>query len=361
MPTDAPPTVGDRTAVIVVPRQRWSLAVRSLEAVLAELPDGAQLVYVDGGSPGRVRRELEAMVASVGGVWIRRNCVLTGNEGRNLAMEHVDREFVVSVDNDVIPHPGWIDRMIECADETGAGVVGPLIFHGPKPESANIHIAGGEIGIDGRVMTVNDRHHSYCDIDDVESQLERTRSTQLEFHTIMIRADFIREIGGFDEKLITFGDHEDLTLAAIEHGVDVWFEPAARVTYLTMIPLSEDEIGYWQLRWCEDWNRSSLVHFSDKWNIVPSAGWPVEARLWGTRERTRWYHGRNKLYKYGGLMVRGLNKNTATAKLTRRFEERLMARQSWHEVVRRQREGLPAPALRSVPSRRPAPVLRPAA
>ncbi|MEM8745928.1 MAG: glycosyltransferase [Actinomycetota bacterium] len=336
-------SVGERTSVIVVPRQRWSLAVRSLEAVLAELPEGAQLVYVDGGSPDEIRRQLQTMVEAAGGVWIHRDCILTGNEGRNMAMEFVDREFVVSVDNDVIPHPGWIDRMVECADETGAGVVGPLIFHGPKPESANIHIAGGAIEIHDGVMTTNDRHHSYLNVDQVEDQLERRETTQLEFHTIMIRADLIREIGGFDENLITFGDHEDLTLAAIERGVGVWFEPAARITYLTMIALDENEIGYWQLRWCEEWNRTSLEHFGRKWKIETSSGWPVTARLWGTRERTRWYHGRNKLYKYGGLMVRGLNKKPATAKMSRHLEERLMSRRTDAEVQRRVDEGLPVP------------------
>lgn len=328
-------TPGNRVTVAVVPRQRWSLAVRSLTAVIERMPTGTELIYVDGGSPEVVSDELRSMVESVDGVWIRRDCVLSGNEARNLLVDQLSREFVVFIDNDALPGDGWIERLVECADDTGAAVVGPLILHGPSEEFGQIHVAGGEIEIVDGVMTRNDRHHSYEQIDDVEDELVRCETTQLEFHSIMLRTDFALSIAPFDEALLTFGDHEDVVLLALADGLGVWFEPASRVTYLTMIRLDEGEVGYWQMRWCEDWNRRSLECFAQKWDIAVDEGWTLEARLWGTRERSRWYHGRGKLYNYGGKAVRLLNKQQSTARLSRGLEERLMSRRSSPEFDRR--------------------------
>lgn len=342
--------LGDRVTVAVSPRQRWSLAVRSLASVLERMPEGAELIYVDGGSPAEISAELKTMVDSVDGVWIRRDCVLSGNEARNLFVDQLDREFTVFIDNDALPHEGWVENLVACADETGAAVVGPLIMHGPNEAFGQIHVAGGDIEIVDGVMIENSRHHSYEQVEDVEDQLVRCETTQLEFHSIMLRSDFARSIAPFDEELLTFGDHEDIVLLAKKAGLGVWFEPASRVTYLTMIRLDEYEVGYWQMRWCEDWNRRSLEHFAEKWDIAVDEGWTLEARLWGTRERSRWYHGRGKLYNYGGKAVRALNKQPITARLTRDLEERLMSRHMAPEFARREKAGLSSAKRQPAPS-----------
>ncbi len=306
------------------------------------MPVGSQLIYVDGGAPTDVSAELQSLVEQHGGEWIRRDCVLAGNEARNLAMPFVDREFVVFIDNDVIPAPEWVERLIECADETDAAVVGPLILHGPSEQSKQIHIAGGRLSIVDGVMVENHHLHAYQDIDAVRSQLERQRSDQLEFHSILMRSSFARDIAPFDEEIRTMGENEDVTLAATARGLECWFEPSASVTYLTMIRLEDYELGYWQLRWSEEWNRRSLERCGEKWGISVDEGWPVNARMWATRERTRWYHGRSALYSNAGKTVRGLNKHIWLSRLTRGIEERVMSRHKRVEIDRRTSAGLSA-------------------
>src|SRR5207249_8335576 len=51
---------------------------------------------------------------------------LVPNEARNIGLRRVRTRYVVFIDNDAVPAPGWLERMVECAEETGAWVVGPL-------------------------------------------------------------------------------------------------------------------------------------------------------------------------------------------------------------------------------------------
>ena len=54
-----------------------------------------------------------------------------------------ETEYVVFVDNDVLYTEGWLDRLVACADETGAEVVAPLTCQG-LPAHTEIHHAGGD-------------------------------------------------------------------------------------------------------------------------------------------------------------------------------------------------------------------------
>ncbi len=323
---EADRSYGSRLSVVVVPRQRWSIAERSLAAVLATLPSGTQLIYVDGGSPPRISANLERMVRNTNGVWLRKDCVLMGNEARNLGIAHADREFVLSVDNDVVPSAQWIERLIDRADSTGAAIVGPLILHGSDESSDVVHIAGGRLRIDDGVLTVNTRDHALERLEAIRDTLTAHASSQLEFHALLIRKSFLDEIGPLDEQLLSMGDHEDLMLTAARRGRETWFEPASVVTYLTMIPLDEDEIGYWRLRWSDAFNGASLDHFARQWQIDPRRGWPGHARQWAASERTRWMHGRTRLHSYAGRALRRAFWTPAIANPARGLEDRAIGR-----------------------------------
>src|SRR4030095_61230 len=73
-------------------------------------------------------------------------------EARALALPHVDTEYVCFIDNDVLVTPGWLDRLVRCADETEAWAVGPL-YCNENPALGRIHMAGGQAHVveeDGR-------------------------------------------------------------------------------------------------------------------------------------------------------------------------------------------------------------------
>lgn len=321
-------------SVVVVPRQRWSFAERSLAAVLEHLPAGVQLVYVDGGSPSHISGRLEEAVGAASGVWIRRDCVLAGNEARNLGLRAATGRYVVFVDNDVVPRAGWIEALVRCADETDAAAVGPIILQGRDESTAVVHSADGDLIIDDGVLA-NVQRYVLEDVDKVAGTIGRRRTETLEFHAILVRREVLDEVGPFDEQLKSMADHEDLMLSIRRAGREVWVEASSVVVYLTMVPLDPDEVAYWQLRWSEQWNRASIARFTEKWGLAIDAGWPAGAVQWSSAERTRWYEGRTRLQHHAGRVARRAFHTPVLSDPSRRFEQRVVSRRGSEEVARR--------------------------
>ena len=136
--------------IIVTQRERMSLTERSLESVLADRSQPFRLIYVDGGAPDQTRIYLERRGAEAGFKLIRRPDFLWPNAARNLALPFVDTRYVVFIDNDVVVEPGWLKKLVACAQETGAALVGPLYLWSDGVGNACIHMAGGTLTRCGR-------------------------------------------------------------------------------------------------------------------------------------------------------------------------------------------------------------------
>src|SRR3989442_10401531 len=109
--------------VIVVPRERFSFVPRSLECLYKETSVPFNLVYVDGGSPEKTKRYLEAEARARGFQLIRSPRYLTPTEARNLGLQQTRSKYVVFIDNDVLVSPGWLGALLRCAEETSAWLV----------------------------------------------------------------------------------------------------------------------------------------------------------------------------------------------------------------------------------------------
>src|SRR5258705_2988727 len=132
-----------RTTVVVAPREQFGWTRSALESIFAHTEVPYDLVYVDGGSPAPVRRYLALRARQRGFRIIRTEHHLSPMAARALALPHVDTEYVCFIDNDVLVTPGWLGRLIRCADETEAWAVGPL-YCNENPALGRIHMAGGE-------------------------------------------------------------------------------------------------------------------------------------------------------------------------------------------------------------------------
>lgn len=262
-----------RATIVVVPRERFSAARESLESVLADTEKPYELVYVDGGSPRKLRRWLEAQAAEHGFELIRRDRYLSPNEARNIGLAAVaDTEFVAFLDNDVLVKPGWLKKLIECADETGAAAVGPLTC---EYDFDTVHFAGGEVEINEEkedeevARRVHDKmYHPQRKLETVRDELVRQEVQLCEFHCVMARTDALREIGGLDEGLLNTREHLDFSLSLAKKGGSVWFEPESVVAYIPPPPLERSDVHFFMLRWSNDWERRSLNHFRQKWDLV---------------------------------------------------------------------------------------------
>ena len=94
--------------VVVVPRERFSVARRALRALFASTPEPFRLVYIAAGAPPALARSLARQAQARGFQVVEDRRVLTPNQARNLALPYVDTRYVAFIDNDVLPEPGWL-------------------------------------------------------------------------------------------------------------------------------------------------------------------------------------------------------------------------------------------------------------
>ena len=90
-----------------------------------------------------------------------------------------------------------------------------------------------------------------------------------EFHSVLVDARRLREVGPLDEELPSLLEHIDLGFALQSGGGEIWFEPAVEVTYLPGDVRSRDARRYFVTRWSDAWNEASVRRFRDKWQLRP--------------------------------------------------------------------------------------------
>lgn len=217
----------EQATVVVVPRESFRASKRSLESILSITGAGYKLVYVDGGSPRRVRRYLENQARKFQFTLIRTEHYLSPNEARNLGLQYVQSKYVVFIDNDVVVAPGWLDGLLECAEDTGAWVVGALYCIG-EPVHQIVHMAGGESGIaevDGK-RTYHE-HHDYVQepLAEALNRVQRHETEIVEFHCMLVRRDAFNQTGPLDEALLSAPEHADFCLTVRQAGGSIFLEP----------------------------------------------------------------------------------------------------------------------------------------
>src|SRR5438128_685762 len=260
--------------IAVVPRERFSYARASLEALYRYTDPPFRVVYVDGGSPSRVRRYLESAARDRGFDLIRSDGFLAPNRARNLALAKVRTKYAVFIDNDVIVSPGWLLPLVRCAEETNAAVVGPLVCES-LPLHSTIHFAGGDSHIDivereGRV----ERHlvetilRQGQRVADVRHELRRVQTEVAEFHCMLVRTSVFDRVGPFDEAMLTVLENVDFCMAVVRAGGLIYLEPASIVTYAAYAPLALSDIPFYLLRWNNRWTFATLHHLRDKWELT---------------------------------------------------------------------------------------------
>ena len=277
--------------IVVVPRERFSFTRESLTSVFEHTDVPFRLVYVDAGSPAHIRRYLEKQSREKDFTLLRSDHYLSPNEARNLGFAHVQTKYVVFLDNDVLVAPKWLSPLVQCAEETGAWVVGPLYCIG-QPYHQKIHMAAGLAHFEERngERRYVDKHlmgHSW--LRDVRDQLVRQPSERCEFHCALLQTDAFRTIGPLDEGLLGIVEtHADLCLLVRRAGGSVWFEPNSIVTYVPPPPYRWSDLPYFLLRWSNEWTAGGRARFTEKWDLPEDCPDLTRHDWWVLSQRLRW-------------------------------------------------------------------------
>jgi len=258
-----------KVTIIVAPRERFSYTERSLENIYANTQPPFSLVYVDGGSPTRIRNYLERAAQEKGFTLIRREHYLSPNQARNLGAARVSTDYAVFIDNDVLVEPGWLQKLVACAEETGAWIVSPIYCIG-DPAQQVVHMAGGDARIveEGGKRVFREQHRfSGKRLSELGADFRRCETELAEFHCMLVRTDMLRRLGPFDERLLCSREHIDFCMLAREAGGRVFIEPESVISYVPPPPFAPSDIPFYLLRWSDEWGFATMRHFHRKWRL----------------------------------------------------------------------------------------------
>ncbi|MEM1253567.1 MAG: glycosyltransferase [Cyanobacteria bacterium P01_H01_bin.21] len=300
--------------LIVVPRERFSYAQTSLDSLYEHTQIPFKLVYVDGNSPKKLRRSLEQQSEDKGFKLVRTQRYLYPNEARNIGLQHADTKYIAFVDNDVVVSPGWLKALVQCAEDTDAAIVGPLMCQ-HEPIHQEIHFAGGEshVWVDklGRRRLREKMKHQGKQLADVRDRLQREPTELAEFHCVLVNRSIFDEIGQLDEAMRNTKEHLDFCMTVRGLDKSVYFEPDSVVTYVPGRPRQFADVHYYMLRWSDAWTLESLKHLREKWNLVEDGYFKAKYKKLGWR-------------RYGTLtkpLARRLTFGRGSQRLTRFIEK----------------------------------------
>jgi GT2 family glycosyltransferase len=258
-----------RATIVMTARERHSLAATALESIVKHTARPYRLMYVDCASPEWLRDVLDARAAEWGLDVVRFDQPLWPQQARHRVIDRIASDYTVFIDNDVLVEPGWLEALVACADETGAGIVAPLYLWGDGIRPPKVHMAGGKIVEsivpDGRVL---EELHQFADVDPRSVQLQRVPCDFAEYHCMLIRTSLLREYGVLDPAIRCVHEHIDIALEVRSRHHPVYIEPAARVTYLASAECKLTELKFWRERWAPAEANASIAAFCRKWGVV---------------------------------------------------------------------------------------------
>ncbi|MBD2168353.1 glycosyltransferase [Calothrix membranacea FACHB-236] len=272
--------------LVVVPRERFSCTQASLESIYEYTTIPFKLVYVDGNSPNKVHQYLETQAQEKNFTLIRTDYYLSPNHARNIGLSYVDTKYLVFIDNDVIVSPGWLEALVNCAETTGATVVGPLMCE-KQPIHQRVHFAGGEshivIDIKGRRHLREKMYKQGHQVPELLPHLQQNETELAEFHCTLVRTKIFEEIGYLDEQMLNTKEHLDFCMTVRDAGGKIYFEPESLVTYVPGPPLEWSDLHFYMLRWSDAWTLGSLQRLRSKWDLSEDGYFQTKYKKLGVR------------------------------------------------------------------------------
>lgn len=261
-----------QVTVVITCRERHQLTETMIDGLVRNTRLPIRLLYLDTGDPDWLR----ARIADRAREWslevMRFDEPLWPTQARRRVVDLIDTKYAVFIDNDVLVRPGWLEQLYECAEQTGAGIVGPLYLWGADEHSDTIHMAGGELVLERSGKDDNDAaliaNHRFINTKVDKVSLRREECDFVEFHCMLMRREVFRAPAIFDENIVCVHEHIHAGLVARDLGFKIFLEPAAQVNYLAFFPYSLADLSLFRWRWSLEAGESSIRSFADRWQIV---------------------------------------------------------------------------------------------
>jgi GT2 family glycosyltransferase len=308
-----------KATLVIGPRERFSYTEACLESIYHNTDYPFDLVFVDVCSPTPVARYVNQKAKEESFKIIRTPQYVSPNQARNVGLRYVleqtNSDYVVFVENDVVVKKGWLTRLIACAEEENAAVVGPLTCIG-QPVHQVIHNAGGRSYIKTEIKNGKPRRKikqsAYLTgkpVAQVPDELRRKQCDYVEFHCLLARTDLFKTApfqttgGLLDEGMMATREHIDFCFMVTEAGGKIYSDRTAIVTTDT-VGIDNNKVGlmewfgelklpdfklydlpYFMMRWSDAWDLASLNHLRQKWDLAEDKYFKKRYLKLGSRRR----------------------------------------------------------------------------
>lgn len=256
----------ERCTIVVAVRDRFSTTESCLEVLLADTALPFDLIFVCGGAPESVERNLRNRFAGKATLIFKPN-FLNPAEARNIGLGESKTRLAVLMDNDVYVRPGWLEPLIECQRKTNAAMVVPIILEYGR----EIHTAGNDFYItheNGRTYAHKELRYHGMVIGDGSTNLKRWATDYGELHCQLVDVPTALRLGVYDENIQEVGEC-DSGLAWQKAGCSMWFEPKSIVNYELPSPgsIKAEDVKLFVWRWDMREILKGYQYFYQKWNI----------------------------------------------------------------------------------------------
>ena len=181
-----------------------------------------EVILVDNGSTDNTADLLNDVDGKAGYRVIRNGENLGFSRGNNVGAQIARGDYVLFLNNDTVPHTGWLDAMVAELDDATVGIVGAKLLY---PDTGKIQHAGLEL-----VNGVPDHVHRHAAADAPEVNVAR----DLDMVTgacLLIRKGLFDQLGGFDEAYVNGVEDVDLCLRVRDLGYRVRYVSDAVVDH----------------------------------------------------------------------------------------------------------------------------------
>lgn len=254
--------------VVVLSLDRLHLTQRCVDSIYAHADYPFDLYIHDDGSQPEVLRYLRALRAAQRNIELHESPVRLGwAVARNQAFQRVATDYVFSLDNDIVCHPGWLREAMACVVRHDAAFVSPLRLEPDgrvwafAPELIRSH--------DGTVLEIARWFHDlppamvqqwFADADVATNFISGGAG-------LFARAAF-EHCGGFAEDYQIGFEDLDFCLQMNAHGYSAWATARALLTHDDQWqPQSDADVRYAERRYDMQAMHAAAALFKQRWGV----------------------------------------------------------------------------------------------
>jgi GT2 family glycosyltransferase len=253
-PFAVPHSPAPRASIIIPVYNQFAHTLNCLRALAEHPPEaGIEIIVVDDGSSD----ETEASLRQVEGLGYHRRATNGGfiaacNDGAGLARG----EYLVFLNNDTVPQPGWLDALLGTFEQQPAtGLVGAQLIYpdGRLQEAGAVIWRDGSTDKIGRMRAVSEPEFDYV-----------RRAHYCSGAAIAIPRRLFESVGGFDSRYApAFYEDTELGMRIRALGLHSLCQPRAKVVHVEGVSTGTDT-----RRGMKSYQVRNLQIFRDRWSAA---------------------------------------------------------------------------------------------